>query len=298
MMLRSASLLTLSVLALGFSSATAIAQATEPLLRAGDRLALVGGTFIERMQAYPWLETELQIRQPDWQLKVRNLGWSGDDTYAFARKVFDPNPENGFKRLQHDLDLANPTVVLIAYGFAEASNGAAAVEKFEPGLVRLVESMLQRERRVILMRPFALPGVRTPDYANGVRACSETVDRVAARFDVPAIDVSCEQYLDDGLLPNEAGYRSIATQLARALVGGPEELKAATVASDAYRELGGLVLRKDELFFHRHRPQNETYLMLFRKHEQGNNMVELPEFDALVDQFESQIWRLATSLGG
>lgn len=298
MMLRSASLLTLIVLALGFSSATAIAQATEPLLRAGDRLALVGGTFIERMQAYPWLETELQIRQPDWQLKVRNLGWSGDDTYGFARKVFDPNPENGFKRLQHDLDLANPTVVLIAYGFAEASNGAAAVEKFEPGLVRLVESMLQRERRVILMRPFALPGVRTPDYANWVRACSETVDRVAARFGVPAIGVSCEQYLDDGLLPNEAGYRSIATQLARALVGGPEELKTATVASDAYRELGGLVLRKDELFFHRHRPQNETYLMLFRKHEQGNNMVELPEFDALVDQFESQIWRLATSLGG
>jgi hypothetical protein len=187
--------------------------------------------------------------------------------------------------------------ILVAWKpFIEAI--AAAVEKFEPGLVRLVESMLQRQRRVILMRPFALPGVRTPDYANWIRGCSETVDRVAARFGIPAISVSCEQFLDDGLLPNEVGYRSIATQLARALVGGPEDLKASTLESDAYRELAGLVLRKDELFFHRQRPQNETYLMLFRKHEQGNNMVELPEFDALVDQYESQIWRLANSLGG
>ncbi len=64
MMLRSASLLTLIVLTLDFFSARA-AQTAEPLLRAGDRLALVGGTFVERMQAYPWLEAELQIRQPD-----------------------------------------------------------------------------------------------------------------------------------------------------------------------------------------------------------------------------------------
>ena len=31
-----------------------------------------------------------------------------------------------------------------------------------------------------------------------------------------------------------------------------------------------LINRKNRLFFHRYRPQNETYLYLFRKHEQGN----------------------------
>jgi hypothetical protein len=272
------------------------AWAERPLLQKGDRLALVGGTFVERMQPTPWLEAELQVRQPDWQLKLRNLGWSGDDVHCFARKVFDPNPENGFKRLHNDLDLANPTVVLFAYGFAEASNGQADVDRFESGLTRLVESNREKGRRVILMRPFAYPGVRTPGYAERIKACGDIVDKVAAKFEIPALGVTCDQFQADGLLPSEAGYRAIATQLAQQLIGGDQGLSDEAVSSEPYQELSRLITRKDESFFHRHRPQNETYLFLFRKHEQGNNVVELPEFDALVDQFESQIWRLATQV--
>ncbi|MEX0867342.1 MAG: hypothetical protein WD030_08280, partial [Pirellulales bacterium] len=50
--------------------------------------------------------------------------------------------------------------------------------------------------------------------------------------------------------------------------------------------------RKNELFFHRYRPQNETYLFLFRKHEQGNNAVEIPQFDPLVEAEEKRIAEL------
>jgi hypothetical protein len=53
-----------------------------------------------------------------------------------------------------------------------------------------------------------------------------------------------------------------------------------------------LVKRKNELFFHRWRPQNETYLLGFRKHEQGNNAVEIPQFDPLIVKIESEIDRL------
>jgi hypothetical protein len=49
------------------------------------------------------------------------------------------------------------------------------------------------------------------------------------------------------------------------------------------------VIRKNELFFHRWRPQNETYLLGFRKHEQGNNAVEIPQFDPLVVKLEKEI---------
>lgn len=49
---------------------------------------------------------------------------------------------------------------------------------------------------------------------------------------------------------------------------------------------------KNELFFHRYRPQNETYLFLFRKHEQGNNAVEIPEFDKLIGNKEKEIEQL------
>lgn len=50
---------------------------------------------------------------------------------------------------------------------------------------------------------------------------------------------------------------------------------------------------KNQLFFHRYRPQNETYLFLFRKHEQGNNAVEIPQFDPLIAEKEKQIRSLA-----
>ncbi|MCY2935493.1 MAG: GDSL-type esterase/lipase family protein [Planctomycetota bacterium] len=53
-----------------------------------------------------------------------------------------------------------------------------------------------------------------------------------------------------------------------------------------------LIKRKNELFFHRWRPQNETYLLGFRKHEQGNNAVEIPQFDPLISKIESEIDRL------
>ena len=52
------------------------------------------------------------------------------------------------------------------------------------------------------------------------------------------------------------------------------------------------VNRKNELFFYRWRPQNHTYLFGFRKHEQGNNAVEIPQFDPLVAEQEAEIARL------
>ncbi|MCI0744064.1 MAG: HEAT repeat domain-containing protein [Verrucomicrobia subdivision 3 bacterium] len=49
------------------------------------------------------------------------------------------------------------------------------------------------------------------------------------------------------------------------------------------------ILKKNELFFHRWRPQNNTYLFLFRKHEQGQNAREIPEFDPLIEKEEQKI---------
>ena len=46
------------------------------------------------------------------------------------------------------------------------------------------------------------------------------------------------------------------------------------------------------LYFYRWRPQNETYLFGFRKHEQGNNAREIPQFDPLVEAKEKEIARL------
>ena len=47
--------------------------------------------------------------------------------------------------------------------------------------------------------------------------------------------------------------------------------------------------RKNQLFFDRSRPQNMAYIFGFRKHEQGNNAVEIPRFDPLVIAQEKEI---------
>ncbi|MES2791062.1 MAG: GDSL-type esterase/lipase family protein [Planctomycetota bacterium] len=52
------------------------------------------------------------------------------------------------------------------------------------------------------------------------------------------------------------------------------------------------IVAKNQLFFHRWRPQNETYLFGFRKHEQGNNAKEIPMFDPLIEKEEAEIAKL------
>lgn len=53
-------------------------------------------------------------------------------------------------------------------------------------------------------------------------------------------------------------------------------------------KLRRLLHRKNDLFFHHYRPQNETYLFLFRKHEQGNNAVEIDQFPPLIAPIETE----------
>jgi lysophospholipase L1-like esterase len=61
---------------------------------------------------------------------------------------------------------------------------------------------------------------------------------------------------------------------------------------DQAERLRRAVVAKNELFFHRWRPQNDTYLYGFRRHEQGKNAAEVPRFDPLIARRESEIARL------
>ena len=58
---------------------------------------------------------------------------------------------------------------------------------------------------------------------------------------------------------------------------------------DQVERLRKTINEKNRLYFYRWRPQNETYLFGFRKHEQGVNAREIPLFDPLVDAKEKEI---------
>jgi hypothetical protein len=61
---------------------------------------------------------------------------------------------------------------------------------------------------------------------------------------------------------------------------------------DQVEALRRTINAKNELYFYRWRPQNETYLFGFRKYEQGQNAREIPQFDPLVAAKEAEIARL------
>ena len=77
---------------------------------------------------------------------------------------------------------------------------------------------------------------------------------------------------------------------ARRRLGLGEDRQA--FAEGAIEKLREAIIEKNRLYFHRWRPQNETYLFGFRKHEQGQNAREIPLFDPLVEAKEKEIAKL------
>jgi hypothetical protein len=63
-------------------------------------------------------------------------------------------------------------------------------------------------------------------------------------------------------------------------------------------ELRDAILEKNRLFFNQWRPQNETYITGFRKHEQGRHAAETPMYDPLIAEHEKAIAALRTALAG
>ena len=83
----------------------------------------------------------------------------------------------------------------------------------------------------------------------------------------------------------------------RGVVTGEELAQSAlsefgSVAMLDVEDLRQTIVEKNEMYFHRWRPQNVTYLFLFRKHEQGNNAKEVDEFLPIISRLEERIFEL------
>lgn len=306
-----------------------VAHAADPLvLKSGDSIVLIGNTVIERAQKFGHLETALTLAAgPEVDgLKFRNLGWSGDSVYGDARSYFGA-PEEGRERLKKAITETAPSVAFLCYGTGaamstnqgwtgEASVAARSAAGDEASLALFIEGygkLLdlveagagEGLREIVILSPPPLEnlGVFLPDQTennrrlgklrDAVKALAETrghrfVDLFAA-MGGDAFDggVTETPLTDNGVHYGDAGYRAIARQLIDGLgLSLPEGL----LTTDArVEEMRDAIVKKNRLFFHRWRPANETYLFLFRKHEQGQNAREIPLFDPLIAGKEREI---------
>jgi lysophospholipase L1-like esterase len=284
--------------ALALLPASAVAAPFE--LKPTDRLVLIGNTLIEREQRYGYWETMLTARAPG--LKVRNLGWSGDDVYGTARRAFDlEKPDIGRKRLVELAIAEKPTAILICYGGNEAFEGESGLDKFRKGLEKLLDELAPTEARIALMSPPPLEdrGRPLPDPTpqnKRLAAYRDAIKQIAEARGLYFADLfhalgegkePPSRLTDNGLHFTADGYQRTTGAFARAL-GLPED----GAYSESLEPVRQAVRKKNELYFYRWRPQNETYLFGFRKLEQGKNAREVAEFDPLVAAAEAEIDKL------
>lgn len=295
-----------------FASALAIAAVAfaDPAapkfeIQDGDRIVWIGGTVVEREQRYGYWETALHAAFPDRNFTLRNLGWSGDTVFGESRARFDFNqPDAGFKQLV-DLTLElKPTIIFVSYGANESFAGEAGLEKFEKGLEKLLDALKPAKARVVLFTPLGPIGSEGGEGAEArskaVELYGEKVLAIAAKHGLRSVDSN--RYLSgplamhssaqgevtvNGVHLTEAGYRVTADGFLQSL--GIESVQLDWQQLEPLRRA---VVAKNQLFFYRWRPQNETYLFGFRKHEQGKNAKEVAQFDPLVAKAEEEIAKL------
>lgn len=366
----------------------------------GDRVIFLGDTFIERMQTNDYIETMITSQFPNRKIVFRNLGWSGDNVFGTSRAVFG-SVADGFRRLENDVKLARPTLIVLSYGRNESFNGKDYLPTFLNGLETLVEVLSTTGAEIAFLSPTLMenlgPPLPSPEkqnelisyYSDAIRGYAENSGRhfidnlkplgtaTVSKTSVPAIR---DRLTDNGIHFTDYGYWRTAYNFAKKFGGSPARCEFSfDLADQTYSTIGSTVQsvssnetslrfsslddripfspapkdtprggrmmaihdlvkvtglapgkyglkingkptvmapaeqwnaglfinrgnylpqveklrskikRKNEMFFHRYRPQNETYLFLFRKHEQGNNAVEIPKFDPIVEKLEQEI---------
>ncbi len=278
-------------------------------LRDGDRVVFLGDTFIEREGDRGFIETALVAAHPEASLTFRNLGWSGDTVWAESRGVFD-QPAKGYERMLALVRELKPTIVFVAYGRNESYKGEAGLAAFRTQLEKLCDD-LRREAaagaanetvkpadvRLVLVTPHRFETAAADARNAALTAYSQAIRDVAAVkqaglvdlfAQLPATAPSGERLTENGVHLSPTGYAQAARVFAAA--SGRESSADFAARSENLRKQ---VVAKNTLFFHRWRPANETYIFLFRKHEQGNNAVEIPQFDPLVEAAEQKVRTLA-----
>ena len=263
-----------------------------------DTVVLLGNTVIERAQKYGYFETAISLSAGKNNLKFRNLGWSGDTVFGTARSYFGP-PKEGFDRLKSDLTELKPNVVIVCYGAVAAFDGEKGLPEFISGYETLLSmiksSAAPREIVIVSPPPAESLGAPMPDMAEHNKRLalySEALGDLAAKHKLRFADFfttlgSSKGLTDNGLHFTSEGYQTASPKFVEAL--GINLATGNQLQSEHARKLREATVAKNKLFFFRWRPANETYLRLFRKHEQGNNVRELPIFDPLIAEAEKKI---------
>ena len=279
---------------------TNIRAAESFALQDGDRVVFLGDALVEQEQYAGWIEVMMTTAFPERDVTFRNLGWSADTPSGKSRFGLSLLPagrepaDEGWKQLVKQLDFTRPTVIVFGYGMASAlDSGMEGVAAFTQDYQRLVDTakQIQPDLRCVLLSPLGRRSDQsstTQADRSVLNAYTKAVNQVADKNNGVFIDLS-HVAIDDGLRKdpihlNDAGYREAAVAIGQALGFDDKWISNAHVEA-----LRSTILKKNVWWFHRSRPANMAYVFGFRKREQGQNAVEIPQYDQLIVEEEQAI---------
>ena len=279
-------------------------------LRDGDRVVMIGDGLIEQEQYFGWVELMLTTSFADSEVSFRNLGWSGDTPAGKSRSGLSlvqagrEPPGEGWRQLETQLELTKPTVAILGYGMSSAlerreelNRGRASDVEPVQTLLRFAdeyETLVDRIRQInpdcrfVFLSPLSPVGESSLDesdvtaYRDLIRQLGEKLSGKVIDLTDVATDPSTRK---DAVHLNSDGYVELATAISTALGIESNRWKQ----SEKAEWVRQLILEKNRYWFHRSRPANMAYVFGFRKREQGQNAVEIPQFDPLIEALEKQI---------
>jgi glucose/arabinose dehydrogenase len=307
----------ITVLALACAAVTSTRAAAPFELKDGDRVIFLGDTLIEREQHYGWIELMLTTRFPDRNVTFRNLGWSADTPAGESRlglsltQAGNEPAGEAWKLLQKQIEETKPTVAFLGYGMAASFDGEAGLPKFKADYERLLDTIekLSPGCRLVLLSPIKHEKLAAPlpdpaKHNEQIASYRSAVEGIASAKKLHFVDLSFAPVssraagpptTENGIHLTDFGYVQAASLIEKSLFGSTGWFNLNKL-SGIYQPLSQVILRKNEFFFHRSRPANMAYIFGFRKREQGQNAVEMPQFDPLIAAEEKKIRELCKHL--
>lgn len=234
---------------------------------------------------------ELAERREAWLVDLFEstspMTWTPEGADTDAQQQIEP------PRGYHQVDDVWRTLPLTDNGIHLSAYGSLRV-------ARMTIHQLQLPKAEFLMQ---LDADGTPESEQQATVSAFQSDGTSAKFQ---LQLSRLPEPPTPLFPADVEYFLVAADLPAGkyeltIDGQPVAANTTLLANFAIRRgpdfdhaerLRQAIVRKNTLFFHRWRPQNITYLTGFRKHEQGNNAVEIAQFDPLVAKAEAEIAHL------
>ena len=296
--------LLLCAVSLGLLAACSL-SAAELELKQGDKIVLIGNTFIERLQHYNHFETLLHARFPEHELTVRNLGWSADELKLRPRS-------QDFQDHGHTLEAHRPDVLIACFGFNESFAGPAGLEQYKQDLRSELQTWTSTSYngvsppRVLLLSPIASENLPQRQLMFGDRnnenlsLYTRATAEVAREFRVGFVDLflptqrlynASETPLTfNGIHLTDAGYRKLAPVMIERIFGAGD-----VSASLDLEKLQAAVAEKSLQHWYDYRAVNGFYIYGGRKNPFGvvNFPAEFEKLRKMVVNRDRRIWAIA-----